>query len=156
VKIRRESLEAMTMHALDSYPDECCGVVVGTDAQDETVVRIRNIQDEMHAADPERYPRTARTAYAGDPADLKAALDVAERPGGSLRAFYHSHPDHAAYFSEEDVRQATPFGEPSYPQALQIVISVDEREVRDVKAFAWSDESSTYQPVELEPTIKPA
>ena len=151
MKIGHETFAAMRMHALDSYPDECCGVVVGTGAQAETVVRIRNIQDEMHAADPERYPRTARTAYVGDPADLKAALELAERPGGSLRVFYHSHPDHEAYFSEEDVRQATPLGEPSYPQALQIVISLDQNEVRDVKAFAWSDESSTYEPVEIEP-----
>ena len=65
-------------------------------------------------------------------------------PGCALAAFYHSHPDHAAYFSEEDVRQATPFGEPSYPDALQIVLSVVDREVLDAKAFAWSAALETY------------
>ena len=93
----------------------------------------------------------AMTALAAGAAPQDPGERLAERPRGSLRAFYHSHPDHEAYFSEEDVRQATPLGEPSYPQALQIVISLDQNEVRDVKAFAWSDESSTYEPVEIEP-----
>ena len=45
---------------------------------------------------------------------------------------------------EEDTAQATPFGEPSYPDALQVVVSVYDREVRDIKAFAWSAEASAY------------
>ena len=135
---------ALSEHAAEAYPDECCGVVVSDAGGAQRVLRIRNVQDEMHARDPERYPRSARIAYTGHPEDLKAALDAAERPGCRLVAFYHSHPDHAAYFSEEDVRQATPFGEPSYPDAVQIVLSVRDREVRDAKAFAWSPAQETY------------
>lgn len=134
----------LAAHAGETYPDECCGVVILRSNGDREVIRIRNIQDEMHARDPARYPRSARIAYAGHPDDLKRALEASESPGCRLAAFYHSHPDHAAYFSEEDVRQATPFGEPSYPEALQIVVSVYDHEVRDVKAFAWSPERQTY------------
>lgn len=134
----------MTSHAAETYPDECCGVVVARPDGTQGVIRVRNVQDEMHARDPDRYPRRARTAYTGHPEDLKRALDAAEAPGCGLVAFYHSHPDHAAYFSDEDVRQATPFGEPSYPEALQIVLSVYDREVRDAKAFAWSVVDETY------------
>ena len=140
-----ETVREVERHALECYPDECCGLVVAHADGGHTVVRIRNIQNEMHAQDPERYPRTARTAYAGHPGDLRAALELADRPGNALRAFYHSHPDHEAYFSEEDVEQATPFGEPSYPDALQIVVSVFERRVREVKAFGWSAESETFE-----------
>ena len=131
-------------HAVGEYPNECCGLLLRDPAGAVEVVRVRNVQDEMHARDPARYPRTARTAYAGHPADLKNALERAERPGFALLGFYHSHPDHAAYFSEEDVAQATPFGEPSYPDAVQIVLSIYGREVKDVKAFAWSSERSAY------------
>ena len=134
----------MTSHAAETYPDECCGVVVARPDGAQSVIRVRNVQDEMHVRDPDRYPRRARTAYTGHPEDLKRALDAAEAPGCGLVAFYHSHPDHAAYFSDEDVRQATPFGEPSYPEALQIVLSVYDREVRDAKAFAWSVADETY------------
>ena len=107
-------------------------------------LRVRNVQDEMHARDPRAYPRTARTAYAGHPADLRTALELAEEPGNSLVAFYHSHPDHDSYFSEEDTAQATPFGEPSYPDALQLVVSIQDRRIHEMKAFAWSSEAGAY------------
>jgi len=136
--------DRLVEHAVGEYPNECCGILVRDPTGVIEVIRIRNVQDEMHGRDPSRFPRTARTAYAGHPGDLKDALERAELPGFSLTAFYHSHPDHAAYFSEEDVGQATPFGEPSYPEAVQIVLSVYGREVRDVKAFAWSEERSAY------------
>jgi proteasome lid subunit RPN8/RPN11 len=136
--------DRLVEHAIREYPNECCGLLIRDASGMVEVAPIRNIQDEMHARDPARYPRTARTAYSGHPADLKGAIERAERPGCALIAFYHSHPDHAAYFSEEDVAQATPFGEPSYPDAVQIVLSVYDRQVRDVKGFAWNQERSAY------------
>lgn len=136
--------DRLVEHAVGEYPNECCGILIREPTGAVGVARIRNVQDEMHARDPVRYPRTARTAYAGHPADLKEALERAERPGFSLVGFYHSHPDHAAYFSDEDVAQATPFGEPSYPDAVQLVLSVYGRQVRDVKAFAWNGATSAY------------
>ena len=81
---------------------------------------------------------------------VRAALDLADEQGCRLVAFYHSHPDHDAYFSAEDTAQATPFGEPSYPGALQVVVSVRERSVREIKAFAWSDQASAYVETPLE------
>jgi len=144
-QIAPAAMSEVESHAIACYPDECCGLVVAHAGGGQTVVRIRNIQDEMHAKDPERYPRSARIAYAGHPGDLRDALALAERPGNSLAAFYHSHPDHEAYFSDEDVAQATPFGEPSYPDALQIVVSLYDGSVRAVKAFAWSEASGTFE-----------
>lgn len=141
--------DRLVEHALAEYPNECCGILIRDPAGTVEVAHIRNIQDEMHAQDPARYPRTARTAYAGHPADLKEALERAEQPGFCLIAFYHSHPDHAAYFSEEDLAQATPFGEPSYPEAAQIVVSVFARQVREAKAFTWMSEQSAYVETEL-------
>jgi len=136
-------------HAIETYPDECCGLVVAHGEGRWTVRRIRNIQDEMHAKDPERYPRTARTAYAGHSQDLREALELADESGNELAAFYHSHPDHEAYFSDEDVAQATPFGEPSYPDTVQIVVSVYDGAVKMVKAFRWSGESETFEEIAI-------
>ena len=144
MKIEASTLGELHAHAVETYPDECCGVVVVLASGEERVVRVRNVQDEMHARDPERYPRTARTAYSGHPGDLKQALELGEAPGNRLAAFYHSHPDHDAYFSEEDVAQATPFGEPSYPDALQIVVSVRRAEVRETKGFAWDPATESF------------
>jgi proteasome lid subunit RPN8/RPN11 len=145
ISICAEAMAEIENHAIDAYPDECCGLVVGCADGTQTVSRIRNIQDEMHAEDPVQYPRTARIAYMGHPTDLREGLDLADGAGNRLMAFYHSHPDHEAYFSDEDVAQATPFGEPSYPDALQIVVSVYDRSVRTVKAFIWSASSQTFE-----------
>jgi proteasome lid subunit RPN8/RPN11 len=143
VRIGETTLAELRAHALETYPDECCGVVLDAGGT-QVVVRMRNIQDEMNARDPARFPRRAPTAYYPHPTDLKAVLDRGESPGHELTAFYHSHPDHGAYFSEEDIAQATPFGEPSYPDVLQIVISVYGSEVRAVKAFSWSESDETF------------
>jgi len=137
-------MDAVRHHSIADYPDECCGVIVALADGSTRALPIRNVQDEMHEKDPAAYPRTARSAYAGHPADLRAALDLADSPGCSLVAFYHSHPDHDSYFSAEDTAMATPFDEPSYPDALQLVVSVYDRRVRVTRAFAWSAADAAY------------
>ncbi len=150
MKFAADILNEIRAHALESYPNECCGAVVETGDGTQRVIRMRNVQDDMHARDPARYPRTARTAYVPHSSDLKTVYDLVDRGGERLAALYHSHPDHDAYFSGEDLAQATPFGEPSYPDALQIVVSVYGQEVRAMRAFAWSPAVSNYLPAEVE------
>ena len=116
-------LATIAEHALETYPEECCGVILGGDGGEE-VHRLENIQNRLHATDPETFPRDARTAYTLDPRELETVLEQAERRGLAFKALYHSHPDHDAYFSAEDKACATPFGEPTYPDTAQIVISV--------------------------------
>ncbi|MDE0028365.1 MAG: M67 family metallopeptidase [Deltaproteobacteria bacterium] len=123
-------------HALETYPEECCGVILGGDGGEE-VHRLENIQNRLHATDPETFPRDARTAYTLDPKELEAVLEQAERRGLAFKALYHSHPDHDAYFSAEDKACATPFGEPTYPDTAQIVISVMGGKVGRVAVYAW-------------------
>ncbi len=144
------TVEQIHAHAAAEYPDECCGVIVEENEAIQRVLRLRNVQDRMHAEDPERFPRTARTAYYPDSRDLIDALGRARAPGAELLAFYHSHPDHDAYFSDEDAAQATPLGEPSYPEAAQIVISVYEGRVRDTRAYAWSMGEGRYVEIPIE------
>lgn len=142
------SLEALHAHARETYPDECCGMII-TRAGREEAVRVTNIQNELHAKDPEQYPRTAAIAYTMG-LESAAILIAAERGELTLRAFYHSHPDHDAYFSAEDKKQAMGgWDEPNYPQAAQIVMSVRGREVRATKAFAWDETARDFVEVAL-------
>jgi proteasome lid subunit RPN8/RPN11 len=138
VTITQAILDALHAHARDSYPDECCGMIVERAGREE-VVRVTNIQNELHAKDPEQFPRTAAIAYTMGP-EAAPILIGAERGELTLRAFYHSHPDHDAYFSAEDRTQAMGgWDEPNYPHAGQIVISVRDRTVRATKAFVWNE-----------------
>lgn len=120
------------------------------DDKTDYIQRLNNIQNQLHALDPQTYPRTAAIAYAMDPKELERVIDNAALNGAKLKAFYHSHPDHKAYFSEEDKAFASPFGEPTFPETAQIVISIYNREVKDVRAYAWSEEHNDFIEFPLE------
>jgi [CysO sulfur-carrier protein]-S-L-cysteine hydrolase len=148
VLVKQSTLEALQAHACETYPDECCGMIVERDGREEAV-RVMNIQNELHATDPEQYPRTAAIAYMMGPESAPILL-AAERGALTLRAFYHSHPEHDAYFSAEDKKQAMGgWDEPSYPQAAHIVMSVRARQVRATKAFAWDESAREFIEVVL-------
>jgi proteasome lid subunit RPN8/RPN11 len=120
------------------YPAECCGVLLlrGTDPAERLLLPCRNIQDQLHARDPATHPRDSRTAYFIDPKDL---LTIGRREGEGYRVavIYHSHIDAGAYFSATDKRNALIDGEPSYPGAVYVVLSVIEGRVADAQAFVW-------------------
>jgi proteasome lid subunit RPN8/RPN11 len=139
----------ISRHAQETFPEECCGVVLSNGTTDH-VERLKNIQNKLHALDPQTYPRTAAIAYAMDPIELEVVIKQAESSGARLKAFYHSHPDHDAYFSEEDKAFASPFGEPTYPDTAQIVVSVYNRAVKTVRAYSWSDEKKDFVEVALD------
>lgn len=144
----KDIIDQLTAHAVATYPEECCGFVVERDGR-LAVVRVTNIQNQQHAANPEHFPRTAAIAYTMGPEAAPVLVDH-DRGRLVIRAIYHSHPKHAAYFSAEDKKQATVWDEPSYPDAVQIVMSVIDGEVRDLKAFRWTDSARDFAEVELQ------
>jgi proteasome lid subunit RPN8/RPN11 len=143
IEIQQHAWNSIGAHAQETFPDECCGVIISRDSSDR-VVRLANIQNKLHALDPLTYPRTAVIAYAMDPLELDRVIRQAETNGERLKAFYHSHPNHDAYFSDEDKIFACPFGDPTFPETVQIVISIYERKVKTVKAFVWSSEKCDF------------
>lgn len=126
-------------HAKVDYPAECCGIVISDGNGDFVVHRCENIQDKLHAKDPETHPRTARTAYRMDDMQVHKILSQTEQAGGNLVAFYHSHIDCDAYFSQEDRDAATFFGEPTYPGVIYPVVSVVDGDVQGKKVFQWEE-----------------
>ena len=140
--------EEISHHAMETFPEECCGVIL-FDGQTDQVRRLRNIQNHLHTVDPETYPRDATIAYAMDPKELDSIIREAETAGAKIKAFYHSHPDHEAYFSQEDKAFATPFGEPTYPEYAQIVISIYGRVIRRISAYAWAEEEADFVEITL-------
>ncbi len=137
----------MYQHALEEYRDECCGIVTGNE-QTQTVHVCRNIQNQLHSEDPQHHPRDARTAYTIDRSEFDDVVSTAKNKGEEIIAFYHSHADHEAYFSVTDVEAQTVFGEPEFPDALHIVISVMNRTTRDIKGFLWDRDSGNFVPLE--------
>lgn len=151
VTLPSQVLHEMRAHAAAAYPKECCGIVVERCAGLE-VVRVSNLQDELHAQDPEQFPRTAETAYTMGP-EAAPILLAHERGKARVYAFYHSHPKHGAYFSSEDRTQAKGgWDEPMYPDAGQVVLSVFDAEVGAIAAFRWDGAQGDFVEVPLQLT----
>jgi proteasome lid subunit RPN8/RPN11 len=143
-------LEAIQRHAENDYPAECCGVVLVRSANDteRRLVACRNIQDELHAREPERFPRTSRSAYYIAHQDL---LEIGRREseGFEVRVIYHSHVDTGAYFSETDRRNAMVDGTPAYPTATYVVVGVTKGRATETRAHRWSAERGEFVEVPL-------
>ncbi len=136
MKLLKNIIEEICQHALKEYPDECCGIITGNDDK-QTVHLCENIQNKMHAEDPVRFPRDARTAYFIERSLFDNIISSSRKQGEEVLALYHSHAEHEAYFSEEDVAAQTVFGEPEFPDALHVVVSVMDRKIHGLKCFKW-------------------
>ena len=136
MRLNKSVIKKICEHALKEYPDECCGIITGN-SDVKTVHLCENIQNELHAEDPLGYPRDARTAYVIERGKVDRIISSAKEKGEEIIAFYHSHAEHEAYFSEEDFAAQTVFGEPEFPNALHVVVSVMNRKIHDIKSFMW-------------------
>jgi proteasome lid subunit RPN8/RPN11 len=134
-----EELAQIKAQAEAEYPAECCGVLLRrTEPRPERLLLpCRNIQDELHRGDPVKHPRDSRTAYFIDPKDL-LSIGRREGEGYHVAVIYHSHIDAGAYFSATDKRNALIDGEPTYPDAVYVVLSVVKGTVADARAFVWN------------------
>jgi len=151
VMLVEEVLQAISIHAVETFPEECCGIILN-DGESDQLRRCTNIQNQLHARDPETYPRDATIAYTIDPKELASTLGEVDSGKAKIKAFYHSHPGHDAYFSQEDKALAAPFGEPSYPESAQIVISIYDRVVKRIATYGWSEEKRDFIEIPLKPS----
>lgn len=136
MRLTKETVDHMSRQAMAEYPSECCGIVTGTPAR-QRVHPCRNRQDELHALDPERHPRTSREAYDMDRSEMERIFADAAAAGEQVLAFYHSHIDCGAYFSSMDKEVQTVFGEPEFPDALHVILSVRRGVIHEIKGFRW-------------------
>jgi proteasome lid subunit RPN8/RPN11 len=109
----------------------------GSDPNTHLVRRCANLANQHHQEDPVRFPRDARTAYVMDPQDLLRIQREADTKGLDFLVIYHSHTDHEAYFSKTDKELALFDGEPMWPHARYMVISVKDHNVSYFKVFRW-------------------
>ena len=148
--IALRDVERIYAQALAEYPHECCGLLVEKVPDGVTTAHpCTNVQQQRHEEDPKHYPRDASTAYLIDAGEQVRIEKAAEKAGGRISGYYHSHIDCAAYFSAEDERRTWIFNsreagdDPDDPDAIYLVLSVcgeeagSQRQVQGYKCFAW-------------------
>jgi proteasome lid subunit RPN8/RPN11 len=112
--------------ALRTYPDECCGFLLGADNGDErTIEEAIVIQNAKEGDKRRRFEIT--------PADYLKAEQYAEANSLTLLGVYHSHPDHPSVPSEHDRIAAQPFF--SY-----IIIAVQRNECISIQSWQLNDD----------------
>ena len=101
IRIESDAWAAMVAHARETYPNECCGAMLGTVDGDKTVRVALRLENAYAGAQAERYELR--------PEDLLAADREARARDMDLVGIYHSHPDCDAYFSETDLKNSCPW-----------------------------------------------
>lgn len=148
MNLSRNIIDGMFGHAIEAYPDECCGIITG-DRNDQFIHRCNNVQNRLHAEDPLSYPRDARTAYVIDRSEFDSIISASREKNQMIIALYHSHTDHEAYFSVTDTEAQTVLGEPEFPGAVHIVISVMGGRVHDIRGYRWEQDRKEFVQVEV-------
>jgi proteasome lid subunit RPN8/RPN11 len=122
--------DQLLAHASETDPDECCGLIGGSDEQASNIYSLRNI-----ASNP-------NVAYEAAPEDLFAAQRQMRDRGEQLIGIYHSHPrSHEPVPSETDVRLAY------YPQAVYFIIGLAGQQPI-MRAFRISERDQRWEGVE--------
>lgn len=116
MRIGRELIEQIVLHAREEAPNECCGMIGGADARARTVYRATNAE-----ASPLRYSIDAKEQF-----DLMGRIEDA---GEELVGIYHSHTRSPAYPSQTDVNLA------GWPDAVYVIASLENSDEPDVRGF---------------------
>ena len=139
-----EILNGVFAHARECYPDECCGILTGpAGGEAANQVRCTNVQNLRHSSGESELD--ARHGFWIDERELLPALQHAREVGHELLTIYHSHVDTEVYLSREDLRGALgPDGLPVWPGAGQVVVSVQQGEVRGAGLFEWDEKERGF------------
>jgi proteasome lid subunit RPN8/RPN11 len=140
-------LREIVRQAEAGYPEEICGMIIGRPGAPQTYQarQVANIANRELQEDPTGLARDARTSYKMDPLEQLRVLREVDGLGWDVRVFYHSHPDHDAYFSRMDRDRAlTPEGEPLWPGAAYLVVSVIAGEARSAAVCRWDPAHQTF------------
>ena len=111
-------LASIRQHGAASYPDECCGALIGDESGQvlEALALSNTTTDER------------RRRFLIGPDEYRTAEKRASETGRSLIGFYHSHPNHPAVPSAFDLAHA-------WPNLRYLILSV--RGGRPEEARTW-------------------
>ena len=123
LKIEQSCYDQLRRHGEETYPHECCGVLLGRVEEGServvtSVVRAGNTRTD-----------SPQNRYSIDPRELIAIQRRAREQGLDIVGFYHSHPDHPAHWSSTDLAEAHWLG------CSYVITRVEKGQARDTNSF---------------------
>jgi proteasome lid subunit RPN8/RPN11 len=100
LKLSRKEYDALRLHGEETYPHECCGVLLGRFEGDGS----RIVTSTARAGNTRND--SPHNRYNIDPRDLIRIQREGRQRGEDIVGFYHSHPDHPAQWSSTDLAEA--------------------------------------------------
>ena len=100
LKLTRTDYEAIRRHGEETYPNECCGILLGRFEEDGSRVVTSTARCGNTRTD------SAHNRYNIDPKELVRIQREGRDRGEDIVGFYHSHPDHPAHWSRTDFEEA--------------------------------------------------
>jgi proteasome lid subunit RPN8/RPN11 len=123
LKLRKVDYEALRQHGEETYPHECCGVLLGEMNGDvrrvTSIARCGNTRTD-----------SPQNRYHIDPRELVRIQREGRARGEDIIGFYHSHPDHPARWSQTDLAEAHWFS------CSYVITSVEKGKAAITNSFA--------------------
>ena len=129
MQIRQAHVDQMIAHAQSEYPNECCGILAGTNGNISKLYKIRN-------ASPSPY------RYVMDPQEMLTSIQDADENGIDLVAFYHSHTHSPAYPSETDTRMAVESG---WVDFCYVLVSLEDEDKPVVRFYVIDSDGEVLE-----------
>ncbi len=144
LKVGKTEFEELRRHGEETYPHECCGVLLGQMREDGRVItsiaRCGNTRDD-----------SPHNRYSIDPRELVRIQRQGRERGEDIVGFYHSHPDHPARWSQTDLAEAHWLG------CSYVITSVEKGKATVTNSFELTgtdenDKKLVDEKIEAEPS----
>jgi proteasome lid subunit RPN8/RPN11 len=146
-KIHPEQLKIISSHAENTYPEECCGVILGyLDDESKTVVEVIPTVNAWNR-EAENFIEIStghnqKDRYAIAPQTMLQLQREARDRNLNIIGIFHSHPDHPAFPSQSDRLYA-------WPLYSYIIVSVINGKASEI--LSWSlNEQHQFQAEAIE------
>jgi proteasome lid subunit RPN8/RPN11 len=139
--INNHLAEKIRRHGAETYPHECCGALLGHDAEAQGDTPGREVLG-LHAL-VNRRDDSPRNRFSVTADDVRDAEKVAREQNLDVIGWYHSHPDHPARPSEFDREHA-------WPWYSYIIVSVHNGAPQDMTSWRLEDDRTKFSPEALE------
>jgi proteasome lid subunit RPN8/RPN11 len=135
LRIEYADYEALRAHGEETYPNECCGVLLGKNlpGEGDGAAAVNHVQQTVRAGNTRTD--SAHNRYNIAPQELVKIQRRARGLGLDIVGFYHSHPDHPAQWSPTD------FAEAHWLGCSYIITSVEQGKAALTNSFLLSGTS---------------
>jgi len=131
------SLAALRRHAAETFPEECCGFLLGrSDDGGAAVEAVRPARNEAPAA--------RATRFLISPEAVLLARREARELGLAVVGYYHSHPDGRAEPSRHDLEHA-------WPATSYLIVPVAAGVAGELRSWRLRDDGEGFVEEWVEP-----